>query len=86
MTFSSRHPKKPGFDRSGCDTAADKRVIVRTGCWGTGSSGAMLGCVLGLGPARHRAGLVLPLSIVQPGWLGITGRVRSPMQYFPTGS
>lgn len=64
MTFSSRHSKKPGFDRSGCDTAADKRVIVRPNCWG---------CVLGLGSARHRAGLVLSLSIMQPGWLGITG-------------
>lgn len=63
MTFSSRHPKKPGFDRSGCGTAADKRVIVCTNCWGTGELwGECWGCVLGLGSARHRAGLVLSLT------------------------
>lgn len=70
MTFSSRHPKKPGFDRSGCDTAADKRVIVCTNCWGRGSSAGMLGgcCWSGLCPTQSRACTLLSHNAARLAW------------------
>lgn len=47
MTFSSRHPKKPVFDSSGCNTLADKRMIVCTNCWQHWEGSAMNRLCLG---------------------------------------